>query len=183
MKRMIFTASLLCFVVFLNSSFMSQSQVSNLNDPYIIVRKKARKLELFEGDKLVKKYKMVLGFSPSGDKSVEGDGRTPEGDFFVFTKNDQSSYYLSLGLSYPNVQDAKRGLSERLITREEYDQIIDSISRKQMPPQKTRLGGEIYIHGGGTDEDWTDGCVAVKDEDIKEIFDAAKVGMRVTILP
>src|SRR5258705_6746987 len=114
---------------------MSQSQASNLNDPHIMIRKKARKLELFEGDKLVKKYNMVLGFSPSGDKSVDGDGRTPEGDFYVFTKNDQSSYYLSLGLSYPNVQDAKRGLSERLITREEYDQIIDAISRKQMPPQ------------------------------------------------
>jgi len=183
MNSLLLAVLLLFSAVFLNSSFMSQSQVSNLNDPHIIVRKKVRKLELFEGDKLIKKYKMVLGFSPSGDKAVEGDGRTPEGDFYVFTKNGKSSYYLSLGLSYPNVQDAKRGLSERLITREEYDQIIDAVSRKQMPPQKTRLGGEIYIHGGGTDEDWTDGCVAVKNEDIKEIFDAAKVGMRVTILP
>ena len=161
---------------------MPQPHISNLHEPRIIIRKKARVLELFDGEKLVNKYKMVLGFTPSGNKSVDGDGRTPEGDFYVFTKNDQSSYYLSIGLSYPNVQDAKRGLAEKLITREEYDQIISAIANKKMPPPHTRLGGEIYIHGGGTEEDWTDGCVAVKNEDIKEIFDAAIVGMRVTIL-
>ena len=52
-----------------------------------------------------------------------------------------------------------------------------------MPPQKTRLGGEIYIHGGGTDRDWTDGCIALKNEEVTELFDLISKGARVLIVP
>jgi len=149
---------------------------------HIVITKHTRTLELFDGKDLVKRYRVALGNSPKGDKAVEGDGKTPEGDFYVFTKNDQSKFYLSLGLSYPNAEDAQRGLAAKLITKAQHDAIMQAIDKKEMPPQDTPLGGDIYIHGGGTDGDWTLGCVALANDDIKELFDKAIVGMPVTIL-
>lgn len=154
-----------------------------LNDPRIVVRKSERKLDIFDGGQLVKSYSMVLGFKPEGDKETEGDGKTPEGEFYVFTKNPRSKFHLSVGISYPSKVDAVRGLKQGLISREEHDLITAAIDEKKMPLQKTKLGGEIYIHGGGTAGDWTDGCMALKNEEIKEIFDAVPIGTPVTILP
>ena len=77
----------------------------------------------------------------------------------------------------------RRGLANKLITQGEYDQIVEAIGKKQMPPQNTKLGGEIYIHGGGIQDDWTWGCIALDNADMKALFDVAVVGMRVKILP
>ena len=155
-----------------------------MENPHIVIKKKKRLLQIFDGEKLVRKYKIVLGFAPLADKQIEGDGKTPEGTFYVFTKNDQSRFHVSLGISYPNVEDAERGLKNEIITTEEYEAIVKAIAKKQMPPQKTALGGEIYIHGGGAAEsDWTDGCLALQNEEMKEIFDAIPVGTDVKIEP
>jgi hypothetical protein len=85
-------------------------------------------------------------------------------------------------LSYPNEEDAARGLKEGLITRSEYDEILQAVQSKKMPPQYTKLGGLIYIHGHGTVRDWTWGCVALENDDIKELFDVVEVGTPVTIV-
>jgi murein L,D-transpeptidase YafK len=156
---------------------------STIENPRLVVKKGERKLEFFDGDKLLKTYRVVLGFAPAGDKEIEGDGKTPLGEFYVFTKNEQSRFYLSLGLSYPNTDAAARGLRENLISQAEYDAIVQAIAEKRMPPQHTRLGGEIYIHGGGTANDWTWGCVALENDLMREIFDAVPAGAKVTILP
>ena len=149
----------------------------------IVIKKSERLLQLFDGEKHLRTYRMALGFAPEGDKEKQGDGKTPEGEFYIFTKNSQSKFYLSLGLSYPNIEDAERGLRERLITRKQYNAIVRAINERKMPPQHTGLGGEIYIHGGGAGRDWTWGCVALENEEVKEIFDAVPVGTNVTILP
>lgn len=154
-----------------------------MENPRILIKKKARTLELFDNDKLVKTYKIALGSEPVGDKEVEGDGKTPEGDFYIFTKNPKSQFYLSLGVSYPNIEDAERGLKENLISKAEHDSIIEAIKAKKTPLQKTKLGGEIYLHGHGNLADWTLGCVALKNSDIKELFDNIPVGTPVTIQP
>ena len=161
----------------------SRGNLPALADPHIIIRKKDRVLEVYDGRTLVRSYRVVLGFDPKGDKEIEGDGRTPEGDFYVFTKNPQSKFHLSLGLSYPNTEDADRGLQSGIISRAEYDAIRDAIAGKRMPPQKTALGGEIYIHGGGTESDWTWGCVAMRNQDIEQIFQSVGVGTKVTVRP
>ena len=158
-------------------------ELPKIENPRLVVKKSERKLEVFDGENLIKTYKIVLGFTPVGDKEIEGDGKTPEGEFYIFTKNDQSKFYLSLGVSYPSIEDAERGLRENLITREEYNAIQQGINEKKMPLQNTKLGGEIYIHGGGIVTDWTLGCMALRDEEMKEIYDAAKVGTRVFIMP
>ena len=154
-----------------------------LKNPQIVVKKHDRQLELFDGEKLIKTYKIGLGFAPEGDKEKQGDGKTPEGDFYVFVKNPKSNFYLSLGLSYPAADDAEHGLKAKLITQKQHDQIVKAIKNKQTPLQNTKLGGEIYIHGGGSASDWTLGCIALENEDIKEIFEVVSAGINVKIKP
>ena len=152
-----------------------------LKNPRIVVFKSARRLELYSDNLVVRRYKIGLGLSPVEDKVRQGDRRTPEGEFYVFTKNDKSAFYLSLGLSYPNIEDAERGLKDRLISRRQHDLIVSAIKRKATPPQNTALGGDIYIHGNGAGSDWTWGCVALENADMKELFDAVRVGTSVVI--
>ena len=151
--------------------------------PRMVVKKGQRQLLLFSEDKLVRTYRVGLGLNPIGDKVRSGDHRTPEGDFYIFTKNDKSAFYLSLGISYPNVAHAERGLRDGLITRAQYEVIMRANKAKKTPPQNTRLGGTIYIHGNGAGSDWTWGCVALEDEDIRELFNAVSVGTQVIIQP
>jgi len=152
-----------------------------LVSPRIVVKKAERKLFLYSAGKLVRTYHVGLGLSPVGDKVREGDRRTPEGDFFIFTKNDKSAFYLSLGVSYPNTAHAQRGLRDGLITRAQYESIISALNAKQAPPQNTKLGGDIYIHGNGASSDWTWGCVALENDDVRELFNAVPVGTPVRI--
>jgi|SRR5436190_5938796 len=149
----------------------------------IEINKGDRTLKVFNGQALVKTLKVALGFSPVGDKESEGDGKTPEGRFYIFIKNPESTFHLSLGISYPSMDDAERGLAANLISQDEYDSITGSIRDNRMPLQKTSLGGEIYIHGGGADKDWTDGCIALKNNEIEELFSLVPVGAIVDILP
>jgi murein L,D-transpeptidase YafK len=152
-----------------------------LVSPRIIVKKGERKLLLYSGGKLVRTYHVGLGLSPVGDKVREGDRRTPEGDFYVFTKNDKSAFYLSLGVSYPSASHAERGLRDGLINRAQYDSIMRALNAKTGPPQDTKLGGDIYIHGNGAGSDWTWGCVALENDDVRELFNAVPVGTPVRI--
>ena len=154
-----------------------------LRNPRIVVLKSKRRLELYSDDALVRSYKAGLGLNPVPDKQRQGDRATPEGDFYVFTKNDKSAFYLSLGISYPNAEDAERGLRDGLISRAVRDAIVKAIKRKATPPQNTALGGDIYIHGNGASSDWTWGCVALENEHVKELFNAVPVGTPVTIKP
>jgi murein L,D-transpeptidase YafK len=162
---------------------ISQEPSTKIKNPRIVVKKRERVLELFDSEKLVKTYKVALGFAPEGDKEKQGDGKTPEGEFYIFTRNPKSKFYLSLGVSYPSAEDAERGLQTKLITKKEHDAIIKAINEKRTPPQYTALGGEIYIHGGGIGKDWTFGCVALENEEIKELYGIIPVGAPVTIQP
>jgi lipoprotein-anchoring transpeptidase ErfK/SrfK len=149
--------------------------------PRIVVSKSRRRLELYADGHVVRTYTVALGLSPTDDKERQGDRRTPEGDFYVCMKNDRSQFYLSLGLSYPNEEDAARGLRDGLITKAQHAAIVRAIQHKQKPPWNTPLGGEVMLHGGGTGTDWTWGCVALANPDIKELFDAIPPGTPVRI--
>ena len=115
--------------------------------------------------------------------SVRAIAAPPEGEFYIFTKNPRSAFHLSLGVSYPNVEDAERGLRDGLITRAQRDRIVRAIRNKSTPPQNTPLGGDIYIHGNGARSDWTWGCVALENEDIEELYRVIDTGTLVTIKP
>ena len=152
-----------------------------LVNPRIVVAKRKRLLQLYSGDKVVRTYRVGLGLSPVEDKIRAGDRRTPEGEFYICLKNSHSQFYLSLEISYPNQKHAERGLRDGLITRTQYNQIVSALNRKGVPPQNTRLGGELFIHGNGSRSDWTWGCVALDDKDIRELFAAVPIGTPVTI--
>jgi hypothetical protein len=154
-----------------------------LEQPRLVVHKAARSLDLMDGERLVKTFRIALGTNPTDAKRKEGDGCTPEGGYFVCTKNERSRFHLFLGVSYPNTDDAERGLRAGLITRSEHDAIAAAIAARARPPWNTRLGGEIGLHGGGTDSDWTRGCIALADGDVEELFLLLELGTEVVIEP
>lgn len=121
---------------------------------------------------------VALGKNPLGPKEREGDGKTPEGEYFVCLKK-RGKYGPSLGVSYPNEWDARRaGADEELIAC-----IRERAARKERPPWGTALGGEIYIHGGGTASDWTAGCVALEDKDAEKLYELVPDGTDIIIFP
>ena len=154
-----------------------------LAEPRVVVEKSARRLRLYAGGELVRVRRVALGFEPAGDKVKQGDGRTPEGEFYVCMKNERSRFHLSLGLSYPNEEDAARGLRDGLITKAVAAGIVRAVRAGRCPAWDTALGGEIFIHGGGASGDWTFGCVALENPEIKELFDIIPAGTPVRIRP
>jgi murein L,D-transpeptidase YafK len=161
----------------------SRTSMAELKDPRIEIRKAERSLKVFDGPVQVRFYRIGLGDQPVGDKETESDGRTPEGDFYVFVKNPESKFHLSLGISYPSPEDAERGLKAGIISRSEHDEILAAFEARSKPPQKTALGGEIYIHGNGAGSDWTRGCIALSDIEMEELFEMIPAGTPVSILP
>jgi murein L,D-transpeptidase YafK len=153
----------------------------------ILIKKGERRLYLYQTgngkEEMIKAYRIVLGSNPTGAKRRQGDGATPEGDYYITHKNQRSKYYLSLGLSYPNIGDADTGLKNGLITDDQHRSIITAIRSREKPPQNTGLGGDIFIHGGGTANDWTAGCIALQNDEIKELFDLLPLKTPVKIVP
>lgn len=136
----------------------------------IVILKSAHTMSLFRGGKVLKTYRVALGTVPIGPKQVEGDHKTPEGNYIIDSKNPQSMFHLSLHISYPNAQDRER--AEKL---------------------KASPGGAIMIHGLAKQfaylgplhrqVDWTYGCVAVTNAEIEEIWKLVPVATHVDIRP
>ena len=148
----------------------------------LVITKHAKTLVLLDGEEEVLRIPVVTGKN-SADKHREGDLATPEGAFFICTKNPKSQYHRFLGLSYPNVEDADRGFRDKLITQAEHDQIRDAITQQKCPPWKTALGGEVGLHGPCPNVTWTHGCIAMSVEQIERLYDLLEIGDEVTILP
>lgn len=149
----------------------------------VIVLKSQRKLLLLSGKRVLKEYKVALSYNPIGDKEREGDGKVPEGEFFVCDKHPSRNFHLFIGISYPSIDDAERGLRQGLIDRHQYNAIVKAIRSKKRPPWNTSLGGEIGLHGGGTHSDWTIGCIALENNDIEELYVVLRHGDLVVIRP
>ncbi|HEY5792966.1 MAG TPA: L,D-transpeptidase family protein [Chthoniobacterales bacterium] len=136
----------------------------------ILVEKGRRQLSLLRGGEVLKTYRVVLGKSPIGHKTQEGDQKTPEGVYEIDGRNPQSAFHLSLRISYPSAAD-----------------------RAQAEARGVSPGCDIMIHGlpnGAADpaaprwrEDWTAGCIAVSDAEIREIWAAVPDGTAVEIRP
>jgi murein L,D-transpeptidase YafK len=148
----------------------------------LVITKHAKSLTVLDGEEEVLRIPIVTGKN-SADKQREGDLATPEGEFYICYKNPESKYHRFLGLSYPNVEDAERGLRDNIITATEYQQIHDAIAGKECPPWKTALGGEVGLHGPCPNIAWTHGCVAMNVEQIERLYGLLEIGDEVTILP
>ena len=144
-----------------------------------------------DGEHVEKKFSISLGRGGHGDKLRIGDNRTPIGTYRIVTFNDNSKFHYFMQLNYPNVKDAFYGLKRNLISRNDFDRIIEALRHGNLPPQNTELGGSIGIHGIGdeTDEklrihnalDWTEGCIALTNHDVQELRRYVTVGTRVVI--
>lgn len=161
----------------------TQVTAADLARPRLEVYKARRELLLFDGDKLVKSYCVALGGNPVPPKEREGDKATPEGSYFICEKNPNSQFHLSLGISYPNAADAERGLRDGLISRDEYESILRATANRETPPWKTKLGGEIFVHGDGSTPDWTWGCIALDNSHVEELYRLVPVQTPIVIYP
>lgn len=160
-----------------------------LSNVWIRVSKRKQMIYLYHGTELTRKYPADFGYNHFADKVRRGGEddrdhwRTPEGVFFVAKKNPRSKFYKAFVLNYPTAEDAERGLRDGLISEEEYGAIVRAEEEFDMPPMHTDLGGWIEIHGNGTggSTNWTQGCVAIRDADIDELWSLVAVGTPVLI--
>ncbi len=140
------------------------------NDVAIVVDKFDHSLHVYDKAQLIKKYPVELGKNWMGHKRQRGDNATPEGQYFITKKigNGQSKYYKALVLNYPNKRDLERFFAAK--------------SKGELS-KDTQIGGLIEIHGeGGKGINWTQGCIALKNDDLDKIFGLVKVGTPVTIV-
>ena len=110
-------------------------------------------------------WSVGLGFTPQGHKQVEGDGKTPEG-WYTVADWPPSQYYGAMILFYPNLSDLEQGVQDGRISTSQARKIKKQLKSGLLPKQNSPLGGQLLIHGGGSSEDWTLGCVAMNNEDI-----------------
>jgi uncharacterized protein YijF (DUF1287 family) len=157
-----------------------------LSGTSIKVWKRERKLFLVEGEAVTKTFRIALGAkNPTGQKAKLGDGATPEGRFYLaeLDGSPEAGRYgaRSMRLSYPSAADARRGLHDGLIDKATYLSIVKAVRMGDVPPQHSPLGGSIRIHGGGSQRDWTLGCIALDDADAITLFDAVRKGTRIDV--
>lgn len=131
----------------------------------IVVSKTGRMMYLLHHHKVLKSYPIDLGFAPAGHKQFEGDGRTPEGHYLIDRRNPNSSFHLSIGISYPNERD-----------------IAFARTMHRSP------GGDIFIHGEPNNgrkngQDWTAGCISVENDAIEDIYAMVRDGTPISIYP
>ncbi|MRX51243.1 L,D-transpeptidase family protein [Paracoccus sp. S-4012] len=147
------------------------SKFKTYNGPpvtFVEVNKSSRQMMLYSGSQVIAAYNVGLGQAPSGHKQFSGDSKTPEGVYYIDRRNPDSRYHLSIGISYPNPQDAAFALTEG-----------------------KHPGGDIFIHGRGPDGnvlapqkwDWTEGCIAVTDAEMEDIYAMVRDGTPIRINP
>jgi murein L,D-transpeptidase YafK len=149
----------------------------------LTVSKSRRRLALWQDDHLLAELPVIIGRQPLGHKEREGDQRTPEGAYYICLRNAESRFHRFLGLSYPSLPDAERGLAQGLLDQAAAERIRAAIAARACPDWYTPLGGEVGIHGGGIERDGTLGCVALRNEDIELLWDATLLGTPVQIEP
>jgi len=164
MRIRMLTAWILCALV------MARAAEKPLHADRVVVLKKERTLQLLSEGKVIRTYKVALGGDPVGPKARRGDHKTPEGEYVLDSRNSKSQFHRSIHISYPNASD-----------------------RAQARRSGVSPGGDVFIHGlpngygwvGASHRarDWNDGCVAVTNEEIEEIWNAVADGTPIEIRP
>lgn len=169
-KAILFILLLIIVGAIIYNLYPEKKLPANTKIDYIIVKKSDRQLLAYSKFKLVKTYQISLGDSPVGHKEYEGDEKTPEGIYIINAKNPHSGYHKNLGISYPNSKDVAYA---KLLGRP--------------------AGGDIKIHGIRNKfgfigkfqrfSDWTNGCMALTNSEVDELYTTVKIGTKIEIRP
>jgi murein L,D-transpeptidase YafK len=156
----------------------------------LVVWKRRHVLEVHAGEKVIRRYRVSLGLNPTGAKERRGDRKTPVGSYYVYEKRPSERFRWFLALNYPAIGDADRAFGAGRISADVWADIWIADRFRQRPPWNTPLGAFVGIHGTGAAgnkaklrqvSDWTDGCVALSDRDIDELYEMTPVGTPVEI--
>ncbi len=152
----------------------------------LLIDKSDLTLQVLIAGEVLKTYPVALGSGSLDDKQRRDDRLTPEGEFYVCQRNlkpgSRAWDSVWMRLSYPNAEDACRGLRDGLITEEQARAIKRAIAAGEIPPRHTNLGSGIGIHAGGIEPPtWTQGCIALQRAHAEEIYRHTRLGTVVTI--
>jgi murein L,D-transpeptidase YafK len=158
-------------------------------EPWLLIDSEKHTLAVMEGGRALQVFRgIAVGRGGAAMYRRAGDGKTPRGEFHIAWINPASPYRLFFGLDYPGAAHADEAFRSKLIDAETYERIRRARDLGELPPQDTELGGYIGIHGVGALNDgvnprynWTQGCVALSDEEIDRLAQWASIGTRVII--
>jgi murein L,D-transpeptidase YafK len=173
------------------SESMQEKGFTKLENTNIIIDRKNYTLALYEDTVLIKSYRASFGKNINSPKSRAGDGATPVGDYQICSVDTTSKYHKFLQLNYPNIHDSMEGLRMGWISQRTFDNLKFEFYHEGCVDGSTPLGGHIGIQGIGEYNsifknlpfvyNWTDGSIAVSNEDIDEIYSVIKKGTKVVI--
>lgn len=160
------------------------------NQYALVISKSAQELTIIDGEEVVKQFHITYG-SGKGAKRIIGDKKTPLGIYKIINFKSNSKFHYFMQFNYPSMSDAWYGYRDKIITAKEFKNIINAIKNDKIPPQNTKLGGYIGIHGLGRttskklaihrDFNWTKGCIAMTNEEINDLRNYVTIGTKVII--
>jgi len=158
-------------------------------DPWVLVDTHSRTLSVYTAGKILRQFKNIsIGRGGAASERHKGDGKTPLGTFHIMWLNMKSHYHIFLGLDYPNLDHAAKAYRKKQLKSKEFESIQKAIFTNEIPPQDTPLGGYIGIHGVGQGNlaihgrfNWTNGCIALTNEQIEQLVQMIPVGTEVII--
>lgn len=173
------------------SEAMASKGIKKFTNPHIVINKKQYALLLYNDTVMVKSYRASFGRNVNSDRHFTEDLATPVGKYEICSIETSYVYDKFLQINYPNIEDMTEALRKGLITQAEYDKLKYEFYYKGCPDSGTAVGGHLGIQGQGRLNfllknlpfvyNWTDGSVAVSNEDIDEIFSVVKKGTKVVI--
>lgn len=185
MKRM--SATALLFFMLLSW----QLPVSATGDYELVVKRSEQRLIVQKDGKPIRTFHVALGSGGRSGKLQAGDRKTPLGEYHIMQVRDSDRFHLFIQLDYPSVRDAINALKAGRISKDDYRNILDAHIFGQLPPQNTSLGGAIGIHGIGEETsdkleihqlaNWTQGCIALRNNEVEQLTQYIDKGTTVTI--
>lgn len=185
MKLLLATSAIIATLFSFSPIFASESIE-------LVIDRSEHKLIVKKDGSTLRTFKVALGSGGRKAKLQEGDHKTPKGTYQISKIRDSQRFHMFMQLNYPNMKDAGRALKNHVITRKQYQAILEAHSYGRLPPQNTALGGAIGIHGIGFETkdkleihqiaDWTQGCIALRNTEIEELSRFIHVGTTVSII-
>lgn len=179
------------FFVFLCLSLLFHGACIANGSYDLVISKSSRQLEIMDGDKVIRRFNIAYGKGGKGTKRIRGDEKTPVGVYKIVALKKSGQFHYFMQIDYPNLLDAWYGYKNNVIDASEFKSITNAVKNSKVPPQNTKLGGYIGIHGiGGMTEkkltihrelNWTNGCIALTNEEIDYLKKYVGSGTKVVI--